>query len=89
METNNSYNGWSNYETWLVALWIDNEQSMQESVKELIKEKFEYNFQKDEALKELITESMDIDEASLRVDLVNSALSNVNWTEIVASYSQE
>jgi len=22
-----SYNGWKNYETWAVALWIDNEQS--------------------------------------------------------------
>ncbi len=24
-----SYRGWSNYETWLVALWIDNEEHIQ------------------------------------------------------------
>ena len=33
METNaneTGYNGWTNYETWAVALWIDNEKSLQE-----------------------------------------------------------
>ena len=24
--TDKTYNGWTNYETWLVALWIDNEE---------------------------------------------------------------
>lgn len=28
--TKNEYNGWFNYETWLVKLWMDNEQSSQE-----------------------------------------------------------
>jgi hypothetical protein len=26
MAAEKGYNGWTNYETWLVALWIDNEQ---------------------------------------------------------------
>lgn len=26
MATKNEYNGWFNYETWLVKLWMDNEQ---------------------------------------------------------------
>ena len=30
------YNGWTNYETWLMALNIDNDQGMQECVLELI-----------------------------------------------------
>lgn len=28
------YNGWTNYETWNVALWLDNEQGMQEHFNE-------------------------------------------------------
>jgi hypothetical protein len=27
MTQNNNYNGWTNYETWVTALWIDNDQN--------------------------------------------------------------
>lgn len=30
MATKNEYNGWYNYETWCVNLWMDNEQGEQE-----------------------------------------------------------
>lgn len=30
-----TYNGWTNYPTWAVALWIDNEQGTQERAQEL------------------------------------------------------
>ena len=36
--TNNNYNGWTNYETWNVALWIDNEQGSQEYWREVTRE---------------------------------------------------
>jgi len=29
------YNGWANYETWNVALWIDNDQGLHEIAQEL------------------------------------------------------
>lgn len=32
------YNGWSNYETWNVKLWLDNEQYLQEWQEEITKE---------------------------------------------------
>ena len=32
------YNGWSNYETWLVKLWIDNDQGLYNTVQELAQE---------------------------------------------------
>ena len=32
------YNGWSNYETWLVKLWIDNDQDLYNTVQELAQE---------------------------------------------------
>lgn len=30
MEENKTYNGWTNYETWCVALWLDNERESYE-----------------------------------------------------------
>ena len=30
IETEKTYNGWTNYETWAVKLWIDNEQASQD-----------------------------------------------------------
>jgi phytoene dehydrogenase-like protein len=32
--TGDGYNGWTNYETWLVALWLDNEQATYEQWRE-------------------------------------------------------
>lgn len=37
MSTDETYNGWTNRETWAVALWINNEQGWQESVLEALR----------------------------------------------------
>ena len=36
------YNGWTNYETWLVNLWIDNDEAVQQNVKNLCSKKFDF-----------------------------------------------
>lgn len=28
MKTNDTYNGWKNYETWNIALWVNNDESL-------------------------------------------------------------
>ena len=38
MTEDTTYNGWTNRETWLVALWINNEQGWQESVHDALRE---------------------------------------------------
>jgi hypothetical protein len=35
------YNGWTNYETWAVALWINNEQGMQDHARALAQDAIE------------------------------------------------
>lgn len=37
-----TYNGWSNYETWNVKLWMDNEQGTQEYWRDMAREQWEY-----------------------------------------------
>lgn len=37
-ENTNDYNGWSNYETWTVGLWLDNERESYEYWRELTRE---------------------------------------------------
>ena len=97
------YNGWKNYETWNVKLWIDNEQRTQDfwnqRADEIYKEakKSEYLTKKSEAayalsneLKEDFDENNPLaDQASTYSDLLGSALSNVDWKEIAENLLSE
>lgn len=93
-----TYNGWTNYETWVVNLWMDNEQGSQEFFREQAREIY------DEATaKPYMTRA---ETASQRFagflenhydenipempgvygDLLGGALSAVNWDEIARHY---
>lgn len=41
METDTTYNGWKNYETWNVILWLDNDEGLYNIVKESSSESYE------------------------------------------------
>jgi hypothetical protein len=90
-----SYNGWTNYETWVVNLWIDNEQGMQE-------------YWQEQAAECLAGQDDSVADATWRVedlmqewygearaachtpgvfgDLLQAALSEVNWRELARHY---
>lgn len=87
------YNGWTNYETWLVNLWLDNDQGSQEHwterAEELVKDDAdeaeaslasELESQHDEQSEELVGN------AGVFSDLLSAALSEVNWREIASHY---
>jgi len=95
------YNGWTNYETWLVNLWIGNERGSYEYWREESQSVWneatpgEYDWQTREqqatyALSKHLEEELDenmpeeIREAlgGFYSDLLNAALSEVNWEEI-------
>jgi hypothetical protein len=85
--TKNEYNGWTNYETWCVNLWIDNVQGSQEywldlaaqAVKRHGEEMAAYEFaeqiksEHEDSLPELV---------GFAADLLNAAMSEVNWQEV-------
>ena len=93
-----TYNGWTNYETWAAKLWIDNEQSTYYDVTGHATEVYteaidaegtpdKYEFA--DWLKEYVEENMlpDPDEIrGLASDLLNAAMSEVNWSEMAEAY---
>lgn len=90
MSENKSYNGWTNYETWAVALWIDNDQSTQEQAADMARDtrrRREYLHELADQLKSWVTDEMLPDlGASLAADLLGAAVSEVDWAEIADHY---
>lgn len=82
------YQGWANYETWAVALWLNNDQGMQEQAMSMAA-----GHAKDDAgavadaIKEWVESDMIPDlGASLAADLLGAAVADVDWYEIAQSF---
>jgi hypothetical protein len=77
------YNGWTNHETWLAALWFDNDRSVQRALKfasdakELQDSAYEY-----------LTYNQEIESGWLS-DILNAYLSEVNWREVFEKINEE
>lgn len=96
MSNEKGYNGWANYETWLIKLWMDNDGEIDglietdapqifddaEADKTFTKsERARLNFA--EFLKDYKEEQIEAKELNgFIADLVTSAMSEVNWNEI-------
>jgi hypothetical protein len=83
MSESTEYNGWSSYETWLVALWLNNDQASYNAL-EAIKTQDGSVYSKAEQLEELVRELCEFEPVGLVADLMNSAFGRVDWVEIVS-----
>ncbi len=95
-----AYNGWKNYETWNVALWIDNDQGAYHMRQEWAQESWneaeaDRTFTREEVaksslaakIKEYMEENNPLaDEASTYSDLLSAALSEVDYYEIAENW---
>lgn len=102
-----TYNGWTNYETWAVALLLDNDEATYRQMREQAhvawqeapesKRVQEWGWDLEDAaigdlamnLRELVESLNPVTGASLFADLMNAALSEVNWPEIAQHYIRE
>lgn len=87
--TNEKYNGWTNYGTWNVALWLSNDEGSQDWATDICSNNERYEAA--EMLKnELRYETNPLaDKPSMYSDLLGSALDSVNWYEIVDHFKVE
>lgn len=77
------FNGWKNYETWLTALWISNDYHLYQSINDVIESKCNV----EEYIREIIEEhSPKID--GLYDDLLQHALSKIDYREIIGNYAK-
>jgi len=94
--TTKNYNGWTNYETWLVNLWMDNDENMQSHLRQVAADEIEKAMvnssdwmdaveEATQALASAMQENHDegcAEVTGVFADLLNSALGEVNWDEI-------
>ena len=96
------YNGWENYETWAINLWIGNDEGEYEywrdTAKKILKEEggdrkeakytlaSELKDHFEENAEEVLKEEWKVSAFS---DLLRAALSEVNWSEIAEAQLEE
>ena len=78
------YNGWANYETWCVHLWLSNEEGTYHEARRIVRGGLDY--QAAGRLKEWVEEMRPEMEASMFSDLLGAALSEVDWLEVSEAF---
>jgi hypothetical protein len=97
MSDDRKYNGWTNYETWAIALWLNNDQGSQEHAIDLAREAYsdaEGEDRKGDAARELAEQLKEECEAGIPdgiagtvyADLLQSAIDEADWYEIAESF---
>lgn len=101
--THKEYNGWTNYETWAVALWLDNDEQSQGYWRDMARECLDMArqnpsevlsvaqdaaYQLADRIKEEHEEALP-EVTGFASDLLNAAMSEVNWQEIAKGFVSE
>ena len=78
-----SYNGYKNYETWCVNLWLNNDEGSYRWLTELLKNHKEDTAAAPVLSDEIIDNNPLVDAATMYHDILTAALQEVDFLEIV------
>lgn len=71
--TDNTYNGWTNWETWNINMWFDNS----------------FNGMSADEIEEMVREHLSIEiEMGLKADFLNNSLNVTNWQELAEAQDE-
>ncbi len=82
-----TYNGWSNYETWVANMWLNNDESSYRFLQDIVQEEGAPDYEKADWLESLLRYQLDdeIDVPCMWQDLLRHAFGQVDWLEIIAN----
>ncbi len=86
----NEYNGWTNYATWAVIVWIDASEELTSQCEELTAESWQGAYKLGEQIKIVIKgHAVDFTAEGMTIDLVEFALELVDWEQIALRMLQD
>ena len=83
-----TYNGWTNRETWLTNLWLTNEPETERKLRQ-ISGKLANRQDRAQVLAVYVTAMAPLDDPSLYTDLIQGALDRVDWAEIIENHEHD
>ena len=84
-----SYNGWTNYPTWNVNLWLDNDQGTQAELRRIAQDnKGRDTYYLSRSIREFVEEILPAT-TGMACDLLRYALDEVDWREIAEHWEAD
>lgn len=91
-QTDTTYNGWSNYPTWAVNLWLSNDEGLYRETLDLVERNAGTRqlTEVSDALKSWVRDELAPDlGASFSADLLGWAFDQVDWREIASAWIED